>query len=117
MPEVAHLLGRVEAHLDKLERRERALVAKAELQEGRLEAYRQRRRSRSRSRAPAAYELEDEEMSIDEGEGATGRARGNEELKMVAMRQKKDRLSYQVDRLTLQASQRERQLRMSVAGR
>lgn len=38
-----------------------------------------------------------------------------EELKMKQLRQKKERLSFAVDRLTLQAQQRERQLRMSMA--
>ncbi|WPH01809.1 Hypothetical protein R9X50_00466300 [Acrodontium crateriforme] len=35
-PEVSVLLSRVETYLDKLERREQSLIAKAELQEGRL---------------------------------------------------------------------------------
>jgi DASH complex subunit SPC19 len=38
-----------------------------------------------------------------------------EALKMKQMRQKKERLSYAVERLTLQAQQRERQLRKSMA--
>ena len=38
-----------------------------------------------------------------------------EELKHKQLRQKKERLSYAVDRLELQARQRERQLRMSMA--
>jgi DASH complex subunit SPC19 len=39
-----------------------------------------------------------------------------EELKQQQLRQKKDRLSYAVGRLELQANQRERQLRKSMAG-
>ena len=38
-----------------------------------------------------------------------------EEVKMQQLRQKKERLSYAVGRLELQASQRERQLRKSMA--
>jgi len=38
-----------------------------------------------------------------------------EELKYKQLRQKKERLSYAVDRLELQAKQRQRQLRMSMA--
>ena len=38
-----------------------------------------------------------------------------EEFKYKQLRQKKERLSYAVDRLELQARQRERQLRMSMA--
>jgi DASH complex subunit SPC19 len=38
-----------------------------------------------------------------------------EALKMTQMRQKKERLSYAIDRLQLQAHQKERQLRKSMA--
>lgn len=38
-----------------------------------------------------------------------------EEVKMQQLRQKKERLSYAVGRLELQATQRERQLRKSMA--
>ena len=38
-----------------------------------------------------------------------------EEVKMQQLRQKKERLSYAVGRLELQANQRERQLRKSMA--
>ena len=37
-------------------------------------------------------------------------------MKMKMLKQKKERLSFAVERLTLQAKQRERQLRMSMAG-
>lgn len=49
------------------------------------------------------------------GEGKKGASGGLEELRVRSMRQRKERLSYAVERLTLQAQQRERQLRMSVA--
>lgn len=38
-----------------------------------------------------------------------------EALRMKQLRQKKERLSFAVERLTLQAQQKERQLRMSMA--
>jgi len=37
-------------------------------------------------------------------------------LRLKALRQKKERLGYAVERLGLQSQQRQRQLRMSVAG-
>lgn len=40
---------------------------------------------------------------------------GREALRLKQMRGKKERLAYAVERLALQAQQRERQLRMSVA--
>lgn len=46
------------------------------------------------------------------GAGATSL----EEVKMQQLRQKKERLSYAVGRLEMQAGQRERQLRKSMAG-
>lgn len=80
------------------------MVAKHELQAGRLSS---RRKSDA---APA------------DGNGSnrpTGIALdldGREALKLKQIRQKKDRLSYAVDRLTLQAQQKERQLRQTVKG-
>ena len=57
------------------------------------------------------------------GKGLVGGAReggnvaegGREALRLKQMRGKKERLGYAVERLVLQAQQRERQLRMSVA--
>ena len=47
-------------------------------------------------------------------EGATSLT-GLEAMKMQQLRQKKERLSFAIDRLQLQAQQRERQLRKSMA--
>lgn len=88
----------METYLDKLERREKSLIAKADLQEGRL-SHPERSRSRG-SKSPAR---------------AAGGLGNMEELKMQQLRQKKERLSYAVGRLELQASQRQRQLRKSMA--
>jgi DASH complex subunit SPC19 len=77
-------------------------MAKAELQEGRLS---------NASRLSAGRK----------GPAAAGQSLGGsgltslEELKLTQLRQKKERLSYAVERLELQASQRERQLRKSMA--
>ena len=98
-PEVSTLLSRVETYLDKLERREQSLIAKAELQEGRLS---QPSRSSYGAKSPGA------------GKGGAGLSRV-EEMKLQQLRQKKERLSYAVSRLELQAGQRERQLRKSMA--
>ncbi|EOD44065.1 DASH complex subunit Spc19 [Neofusicoccum parvum] len=108
-PEVDNLLSRVSNYLDKLERREQSLIAKCELNEGRLSQY-NNEPSASRSRSVSRP-----------GSRAGSRAPGSgglaplEELKVKQLRQKKERLSYAVDRLTMQAQQRERQLRMSMA--
>ncbi|SMR64651.1 unnamed protein product [Zymoseptoria tritici ST99CH_3D1] len=92
-PEVEVLLGRVEKYLDGLERREKGLIAKADLQEGRLGS-----------------------GSKDAGRKSPVRGTGTlEEMKGLQLRQKKERLSYAVERLELQASQRQRQLRKSMA--
>lgn len=98
------LLNRVSTHLDRLERREQSLIAKCDLNEGRLSHERERAGGTpkaSHSIAPAAAARSD--------------AAPVEEIKVQRLRQKKERLSYAVDRLTLQAQQRERQLRMSMA--
>ena len=97
-PEVSNLLSRVETYLDKLERREQSLIAKAELQEGRLS---QPSRSSYGTKSPKV-------------KGGTGLS-SVEEMKLQQLRQKKERLSYAVSRLELQAGQRERQLRKSMA--
>lgn len=101
-PEIDNLLTRVETHLDKLSRREQALVARTELLEGRI----------GEGRASLG--------GRGSGLGAKGagalRADGSKEaVKLKQLRGKKERLGYAVERLNLQAQQRERQLRLSVA--
>ncbi|KAL8949344.1 MAG: hypothetical protein Q9222_004549 [Ikaeria aurantiellina] len=103
-PEFNNLLARVETHLDRLERREQALVARCELLEGRLstsgdDTEALRKSSRGIGRKSFA----------GEGDGS------REALKLKQMKAKKERLGYTVERLSLQAQQRERQLRKSVA--
>lgn len=90
----------METHLDKLERREQALIARCDLLEGRLS--------------------HSEEGGLGAA-GSSGRNRasdgGREALRLKQMRGKKERLAYAVERLMMQAQQKERQLRMSVAGK
>lgn len=87
-------------------------MAKYDLQAGRLNQ--DPPPGRPSSRGASAF-------AVDDGEGATPTAGKRkernplEELKMKHLRQKRERLSYAVERLTLQAQQRERQLRMSMA--
>ncbi|MCJ1467908.1 hypothetical protein MMC07_006533 [Pseudocyphellaria aurata] len=100
-PEIASLLSRVETHLDRLERREQALIARCDLLEGRLS--------------------HGEEGGSEAAAGSRGRNRASEgdreALRLKQMRGKKERLAYAVERLVMQAQQKERQLRMSVAGK
>ncbi|THX21398.1 DASH complex, subunit Spc19 [Aureobasidium pullulans] len=100
-PEVESMLDRVAVYLDKLQRREESLIAKCELQQGRLS-----------SRHPEQQYHPKGSAQFSSHAGVTPL----EELKMQQLRQKKDRLSYAVGRLELQANQRERQLRKSMAG-
>jgi DASH complex subunit SPC19 len=98
-PAITTLLDRVESHLGKLERREQQLIAKSELQEGRL--------SQATSSGPGKMRGESRAKCL------TG-AGGEKALRLKALRQKKERLGYVVERLTLQQQQKQRQLRMSV---
>jgi DASH complex subunit SPC19 len=100
---VDNLLKRVENYLDKLERREQSLIAKCDLNDGRL----------GRDSTGAANARP---SSSAAQRGAAGKAMSaQQELRYKQLRQRKDRLSYAVETLELQAKQRERQLRMSMA--
>jgi DASH complex subunit SPC19 len=112
-PELNALLSRVETHLDKMSRREQSLLAKAELQEGRLSNPSQAARQSSSSRQSAAGAASS--SSHPSSHSSTGGLSSLEQLKISQLRQKKERLSYAVGRLELQAGQRERQLRKSMA--
>ncbi|KAM0718297.1 hypothetical protein Q7P37_006629 [Cladosporium fusiforme] len=105
-PELNTLLTRVEAHLEKMARREQSLIAKADLQEGRISKTAQPSSSSS-SRKPSS--------SARQSTVGPGGLSSLEQLKMSQLRQKKERLSYAVGRLEMQAGQRERQLRKSMA--
>ncbi|KAG9237965.1 putative mitotic spindle biogenesis protein Spc19, partial [Amylocarpus encephaloides] len=100
-PAIEMLLQRCEAHVAKLERRQGALIARSELLEGRLsnDETQGLRKKRSLDR-------------LVKGKGTGG---DEKTLRLKALRQKKERLGYAVERLGLQSRQRQRQLRMSVA--
>ncbi|TKA70014.1 hypothetical protein B0A55_07037 [Friedmanniomyces simplex] len=114
-PEVSTLLSRVETHLDKLERREQSLIAKAELQEGRLSRTSASRNSSGARGSAGAGRQSNTAAAANISAASTAGLSALEEVKLQQLRQKKERLSYAVSRLELQAGQRERQLRKSMA--
>lgn len=98
-PSIAHLLSLASNHIDKLARREEALKAKCELQEGRLS---------HEERPPSASSYyKKRRATLGEGGGKAAEVR--------KLTQKKERLQYTVERLELQSRQRERELRKSMA--
>jgi DASH complex subunit SPC19 len=120
----------VETHVERLERREQTLRAKAELLAGRLESQAGRgsgggdgaRRAGAGGAKPWLKKSEGKgggavQAGADAGEvdDAEDLEKGREALRMKQLRQKKERLSFAVERLTLQAQQKERQLRKSMA--
>ena len=92
----------MENYLDKLERREQSLIAKCDLNDGRLG---RDSTGGSGSRPASSAALRSGAKAIS----------AQQELRYKTLRAKKDRLSYAVETLELQAKQRERQLRMSMA--
>ena len=96
----------MELHLDKLARREQALIARTELLEGRIGEGRASMGGGVRGSSSMGGNRSSVDMS---GEGS------REALRLKQLRSKKEKLGYAVERLVLQAQQRERQLRMSVA--
>ncbi|GFF77555.1 mitotic spindle biogenesis protein Spc19, putative [Aspergillus lentulus] len=102
-PSIAHLLSLASNHVEKLSRREQALKAKCELQEGRLHS---NDSHQSSSRGLGAMR---DRHRQDAGSAV---AKAAEYRRLV---QKKERLKYTVERLELQSQQRERQLRKSMA--
>lgn len=103
IPEFDSLLSRVETHLDRLERREQALIARCELLDGRLSV------SGEDGEAMRGDGTFSRKSIAGEGDGS------REALKLKQLRARKERLGYTVERLGLQAQQKERQLRLSVA--
>ncbi len=103
-PEISSLLSRVEAHIDKLARREEALIARTELLEGRI----------GEGRLSMGGGARGSGAGVRSSVGMSGEG-SREALRLKQLRGKKERLGYAVERLVLQAQQRERQLRMSVA--
>ena len=99
-PEVERLLARVEGVIERREGREEWLRARWELGEGRLG--RDGGNTYGRESAARRKSVKSQSQSANS-------------TKATRLRQKRERLSYAVDRLQLQAQQKERQLRMSMA--
>ena len=100
-------LSKVESHLDRLSRREQALIARSELLEGRIG---EGRASSMGARGSGGLNVN---VTMSGGGGDGGKSR--EALRLKQLRGKKERLGYAVERLVLQAQQKERLLRNSVA--
>ncbi|KAJ5888456.1 DASH complex subunit Spc19 [Penicillium taxi] len=103
-PSIAHLLSLASNHVEKLARREQGLKAKCDLQEGRLS-------SNPEGRAPVSRGLP-HSSSAARVPSSNAAAKSAELRRLV---QKKERLKYVVERLELQNTQRQRQLRKSMA--
>ncbi|KAL4926824.1 DASH complex subunit SPC19 [Aspergillus undulatus] len=101
-PSIAHLLSLASNHVEKLSRREQGLRAKCELQEGRLASNESRQSGSARG----------QRSSTPRNQAQVSEAKALEYRRLV---QKKERLRYAVERLELQSTQRERQLRKSMA--
>lgn len=121
-PAISTLLTRAEIYISKLERKQNNLIARSELLEGRLEgageSARGLRKQRSLDKLVKGRGLAGGIVGKGTGIGGGGGGRGGGEekaLRLKALRSKKERLGYAVERLTLQSQQRQRQLRMSVA--
>ncbi|KAE8443616.1 hypothetical protein EG329_001549 [Mollisiaceae sp. DMI_Dod_QoI] len=113
IPAITTLLSRAEAYISKLERKQNNLIARSELLSGRLEGTTGGEGGLRKKRSV-------ERMLARSGSGFGGGFNGNggnEErvARLKALRGKKERLGYTVERLQLQSQQRQRQLRMSVA--
>ena len=94
VPEFHHLLGKVSAQLERMERREKSLAARSELLKGRMEG------------APLPGRNNNSSSSSMMGRhDANSAARANAE-KMRQLRAKKERLQYTVERLSLEKSQK-----------
>jgi len=109
-PEVEKLLNLTEQYVAKLERRERGLVSKAELQEGRLTNFKARMAAR-----------DNRSGNVDRADRRTLGSGGNtseanrEKLKML--KAKKQRIQYAVERLEMEGKQKTRQMKtMGIEG-
>ncbi|RMJ27396.1 hypothetical protein PHISP_01712 [Aspergillus sp. HF37] len=106
-PSISHLLSQASNHVERLARREQGLKAKCDLQEGRISSDEDRK-----GRGGAARAVSGSGAGASAGEGAGSAAKAAELRRLV---QKKERLKYAVERLELQSTQRQRQLRKSMA--
>ncbi|KAJ5103755.1 Mitotic spindle biogenesis protein Spc19 [Penicillium argentinense] len=111
-PSIAHLLSLASNHVERLLRREEGLKAKCDLQEGRLSSKSEGRASASRGQNKSSSAMRGQLAGPGGASTANAASKAAELRRLV---QKKERLKYAVDRLELQSTQRERQLRKSMA--
>ncbi|KAI1432479.1 DASH complex subunit Spc19 [Xylaria sp. CBS 124048] len=97
-PAITTLLDRADTYIDRLDRRTESLKARAELQQGRLENAASARQPKTAN--PPTTSSKSSSASIA---AANPRAR--------ALKQRREALQYSVERLELEALQRERELR------
>ena len=109
-PELNSLLSRVETYLGRLERQEKSLIAKAEIQEGRLQAVEEAREDREAKSRPQSRK-----SMYGDGDGDEEEIGEKEIERMKKLKNKKERLIFAIERLNLKAGQTERSLRKSMA--
>lgn len=93
VPEFQHLLGKVAAQLERMERREKSLVARSELLKGRMEG----------ATAPPLKVPANPHTHAHLNASSAVRANAD---KMRQLRAKKERLQYTIERLGLEKSQK-----------
>lgn len=130
-PAISTLLQRSELYIAKLERKQESLRARSELLEGRLEGDGEiGKRDELRKKRSLDKLVRNSSLGKGSEEKAlryvllfhflvevvmTDETELTSANRLKALRQKKERLGYAVERLNLQSQQRQRQLRMSVA--
>ncbi|KAJ5209057.1 DASH complex subunit Spc19 [Penicillium cf. viridicatum] len=112
-PSIAHLLTLSSNHVEKLARREQGLKAKCDLQEGRLSSMPEGGRSSATRSQPQGSSLRG--RLAGSGAASSGNAAASKAAELRRLVQKKERLKFAVDRLELQSTQKQRQLRKSMA--
>ncbi|KAJ5174789.1 DASH complex subunit Spc19 [Penicillium canariense] len=111
-PSITHLLSLSSSHVERLARREQGLKAKCDLQEGRLSSNSDGKSSATLAQGQGNAALRRRQAGPS---GALSDNAASRALELRRLVQKKERLKYAVDRLELQSTQRERQLRKSMA--
>ncbi|KAI4592098.1 hypothetical protein KJ359_011890 [Pestalotiopsis sp. 9143b] len=98
-PAITTLLDRADSHIDRVERRIESLKARADLQQGRLT-------ERPGSRNPS--------YGRGKSVGAVQKLGGEAKLRAKAVKQRREALEYSIERLELEVSQKERELRKQI---
>lgn len=121
-PAIEKLLARVETECERLERREEGYRARSELLAGRLEGAKFGRNESAGGSSGSAVRTSliqgggngNGEMALRYDNRSSNSTKWLNWSRLKMLKQKKERLNYAVERLTLQSQQRQRQLRMSV---